>query len=85
MEWSASRPGRTLGPGKGSPLLIVQESGLAPEPVWTQSLEQKSFLSLQGIEPGLPSRRARSQTILTEPPGSLSAVLLKKNLHTHTL
>jgi hypothetical protein len=34
-EWSASRPGRALTPGKGPPVPIVQEAGWAPEPVWT--------------------------------------------------
>jgi hypothetical protein len=42
-EWSASRPGRDLPPGKGPPVPIVQETGWAPEPVWTQRLEEKSF------------------------------------------
>jgi hypothetical protein len=42
-EWSASRPGRALPPGKGPPVPIVQEAGWAPEPVWTQRLEEKSF------------------------------------------
>jgi hypothetical protein len=36
-EWSASRPDRALLPGKGPPLPIVQETGWAPEPVWTQT------------------------------------------------
>jgi hypothetical protein len=44
-EWSASRPGRDLSPGKGRPVPIVQETGWAPEPVWTQTLEEKSFAS----------------------------------------
>jgi hypothetical protein len=44
-EWSASRPGRALPPGKGPPVPIVQEAGWAPEPVWTQRLEEKSFAS----------------------------------------
>jgi hypothetical protein len=42
-EWSASRPGRALPLGKGPPVPIVQEAGWAPEPVWTQRLEEKSF------------------------------------------
>jgi hypothetical protein len=42
-EWSASRSGRSLPPGKGSPVPIVQEAGCAPEPFWTQMLEEKSF------------------------------------------
>jgi hypothetical protein len=45
-EWSASRPGRALPPGKGSPVHIVQETGWAPEPVWTQRLEEKSSASV---------------------------------------
>jgi hypothetical protein len=42
-EWSVSRPGRALPPGKGPPVPIVQEAGWDPEPVWTQRLEEKSF------------------------------------------
>jgi hypothetical protein len=38
-----SRPGRTLPSGRRPPVTTVQESGWAPEPVWTQSLEEKSF------------------------------------------
>jgi len=34
-EWSESRPGRVLPPGKGSPVHIGQEAGWASEPVWT--------------------------------------------------
>jgi hypothetical protein len=45
-EWSASRPGRALPPGKESPVPIVQEVGWAPEPVWTQRLEERSFASV---------------------------------------
>jgi hypothetical protein len=41
-ELSASRPGHALSPGKGPPVPIVQEGGWAPEPVWTQRLEEKS-------------------------------------------
>jgi hypothetical protein len=37
-EWSASRPGRALPPGKELPVPIVQEAGWAPEAVWTQRL-----------------------------------------------
>jgi len=41
-DWSASRPGRALPPGKGPPVPIVQEAGWAPQPVWIQRLEEKS-------------------------------------------
>jgi hypothetical protein len=42
-EWSASRPGRAVPPGKGPPVPIVQEAGWALEPVWTKRIEEKSF------------------------------------------
>jgi hypothetical protein len=44
-EWSASRTGALYPRGKDPPVLIVQEAGWAPEPVWTQRLEEKSFTS----------------------------------------
>jgi hypothetical protein len=40
-EWSASSPGRALAPRKGPLVLTVQEAWWAPEPVWTQRIEQK--------------------------------------------
>jgi hypothetical protein len=36
-------PRPRFAPGKGPPVPIVQEAGWAPEPVWTQTLEEKSF------------------------------------------
>jgi hypothetical protein len=48
-EWSASRPGRALVPGKGPPVHIVQEAGWAPEPVWKQRIQEKSFRLCQGF------------------------------------
>jgi hypothetical protein len=42
-EWSASRPGRALPPGKEPPVPIVQQARWAPELVWTQRLEEKYF------------------------------------------
>jgi hypothetical protein len=45
-EWSASRSGRALAPAKGPLVPIVQEAGWAPEPVWTQRQEEKSFASV---------------------------------------
>jgi hypothetical protein len=38
-EWSASPP------GKGPTVRIGHEAGWAPEPVWTQRLEEKSLAS----------------------------------------
>jgi hypothetical protein len=40
-EWAALRPSRALHLGKEPPVLIVQEAGWAPEPVWTQRIEEK--------------------------------------------
>jgi hypothetical protein len=41
--------GQRHAPGKGPPVPIVQEPGWAPDPVWTQRLEEKilSFLHVQ--------------------------------------
>jgi hypothetical protein len=48
-KWSVSRSGRALSQGKGPPVPIVQETGWAPEPVWTQRLQKKkSFRLCQG-------------------------------------
>jgi hypothetical protein len=41
-------PGRALAPRKGPLVSIVQEAGWAPEQVWTQRLEEKSFRLCQG-------------------------------------
>jgi hypothetical protein len=55
-EVSASRPGRCLSPRK-DPVLIVQEAGWAPGPVWTGA----ENLAATGIRsPELP---ARSQSL----------------------
>jgi hypothetical protein len=55
-------PAALLPPGKGPPVPIVQEAGRAPEPVWTQRLEEKSFAPA-GIEPRSHGRPARSQKL----------------------
>jgi hypothetical protein len=47
-------PAALLPPGKGPPVPIVQEAGWAPEPVWTQRLEEKILLALLGIDPDRP-------------------------------
>jgi hypothetical protein len=62
-QWSASRPGRPLPPGKGPPVPIVQEAGWAPEPVGTQRLQEKILSPLPGIKLGSPGRPVRSQTL----------------------
>jgi hypothetical protein len=50
-EWSASRLGHALPPGKGPPVPIVQEAGWVSEPVWTQRWEEKYFSSAGGRTP----------------------------------
>jgi hypothetical protein len=59
-EWSASRPGRALPPGKEPPVPIGQEAGWAPVPVWTQRLGEKSSASVGDRNLGHP---ARSQSL----------------------
>jgi hypothetical protein len=54
-EWSASRPGSALPPGKEPPVPILQEAGWAPEPVWTKRLEEKSSASFGGRTPAVQS------------------------------
>jgi hypothetical protein len=44
-EWSVSRSGRASSPGKRPPVPTLQEAGWAPEPVWTQRLQEKFFAS----------------------------------------
>jgi hypothetical protein len=41
-------------PGERTPVPIVQEAGWASEPVWTQSLEEKSFHLCRGSNLDLP-------------------------------
>jgi hypothetical protein len=50
-EWSASRPGRALPPGKGPPVPIGQEAGWAPVPVWTQRLNSTLKLDHERFRP----------------------------------
>jgi hypothetical protein len=52
-EWSASRPGRALPPGKLTPVPTVQEAGWAPQPVWKQRLEEKSSASVGDRTPAV--------------------------------
>jgi hypothetical protein len=53
-EWSASRPGRALAPGKGPPVPTVQEAGWVPEPVRTRRVVEKSFRLCPGSNLDLP-------------------------------
>jgi hypothetical protein len=67
-EWTASRPGRTLAPGNGPPVPIVQMVGWTPEPVWTQRLEENSFRLGQRSNLNRPIVQPVAR--LTELPGS---------------
>jgi hypothetical protein len=53
-------PAALLPPGKGPPVPIIQEAGWAPEPVWTQRLEEKSFRLCRGSNPDRPIARSSS-------------------------
>jgi hypothetical protein len=46
-EWSASRPGRPLPPGKEPPIPTVQEAGWAPQQVWTYRVEGKCLYKVR--------------------------------------
>jgi hypothetical protein len=61
-ECSASRPGRALPPGKGPPVSFVQEVGWAPEPVWTQRLEEKILSPLSVFDRPVVQSVARHYT-----------------------
>jgi hypothetical protein len=43
-----------LPPGKGPPVLIGEEAGWDPEPVWTQRLEENSFAPSRESNPDRP-------------------------------
>jgi hypothetical protein len=45
--WSASRPGSAY-PLERTPVPIVQEAGWAPEPVWTQRVQEESVFLCRG-------------------------------------
>jgi hypothetical protein len=45
-EWSGSCPGRAL-----PPVPTVQEAGWAPEPVWTQRVDEKSLTPPEDLRP----------------------------------
>jgi hypothetical protein len=54
-EWSASRPGRALPPGKEPRFPLNRRLGGPPEPVWTQRLEEKSSASVGDRTPVVQS------------------------------
>jgi hypothetical protein len=54
-EWSASRKGCALAPGKDPSVPTVYEAGWASDLVWTQRLEEKSFASAGDRNPVVQS------------------------------
>jgi hypothetical protein len=83
-EWPASRPGRALPPGKEPPVPIVQEAGLAPGPVWTHRLEEKSLASAVDRTSIARSSSPQPDTILTELPRLHTHTYTHTHTHTHT-
>jgi hypothetical protein len=55
-------PAALLPRGKGPPVPIGQEAGWAPDPIWTQRLQEKSFAPVGNRTP-IARRPARSQTL----------------------
>jgi hypothetical protein len=54
-EWSERHaPAALLPPGKGPPVPIGQEAGWAPEPVWTQRLQEKILCPRRESNPDRP-------------------------------
>jgi hypothetical protein len=51
-EWSASRPGRALAPGKGPPAPILQEAGWGPR----ASVDTYARGEILSLLPGIESR-----------------------------
>jgi hypothetical protein len=62
-EWSASRPGRSLAPGKGLPGTHCTGGWLGPRAGLDTKTRGKILLPLLGIEPRSLGRQARSQTL----------------------
>jgi hypothetical protein len=56
------RPGRALPPGKEPLVPIGQEAGWAPEPVWTQRLQENSS-ALAGDRTSVVQPVARHYTV----------------------
>jgi hypothetical protein len=67
-------PAALLPPGKGPPVPIVQEGGWAPEPVWIQRIEEKSFAPAGDRTP-IARSSASSQTLYClSQPGSVEVL-----------
>jgi hypothetical protein len=62
-------------PGKEPPVLTVQEAGWAPEPVWTQRLEEKSFAPAGNRTSIARSSSLYPDIILTELPASPTLIV----------
>jgi hypothetical protein len=69
-ELSASLPGRALPPGKEPPVPTVQEAGWAPEPVWTQRLEENPYIPVEDGTPAVRSVDRHYTNWITQLPNS---------------
>jgi hypothetical protein len=67
-EWSASRPGRALPPGRGPPSTHCTGGWVGPRAGLDTEVGRKILLPLPEIEPRSPGRPVPSQTLLTELP-----------------
>jgi hypothetical protein len=72
--------------GKGPPVPTAQEAGWAPELVWTQRLEEKSFASA-AIKPRSPGNPVCSQTLywLSDPGSQIKMHHLQEKRYEHFL
>jgi hypothetical protein len=75
--WSASLPGRALPPGKKPPVPTGQEAGWAPEPVWTQTIEEKSSASVGDGTPVVQSVIRHYTARATTDPQYIIVIIIK--------
>jgi hypothetical protein len=62
-EWSASRPGRALAPGNGTPGTRWTGGWVGPRAGVEKEARGKIFSSMPRIEPRSPGRPARRQSL----------------------
>jgi hypothetical protein len=83
-EWSASRPGPALPPGKRPPVPTVQEAGGGPSgQVWTQTIEEKFFRICRESNLDRPVVQPVANTTMTELPGSQHTISITKFYSEH--
>jgi hypothetical protein len=75
MSGQRHAPAALYTQGKDPPVPIAQESGWAPESVWTQRLEEKSFAPAGNQTSTARSPSPQPDTILTELPARTVSAL----------